>query len=39
MALTGRESALAPRVPTGYVVITRDNVDTPEAQGAIYKAE
>ena len=39
MALTGRESAIAPRVPTGYVVITRDNVDTPEAQGAIYKAE
>ena len=38
-ALTGRETALAPRVPTGYVVITRDNVDTPEAQGAIYKSE
>ncbi|MBE7555198.1 MAG: substrate-binding domain-containing protein [Anaerolineales bacterium] len=39
MALTGRESAIAPRVPTGYVVITRDNVDTPEAQGAIYKSK
>ncbi len=39
MALTGRESAIAPRVPTGYVVITRDNIDTPEAQGAIYKSE
>jgi ribose transport system substrate-binding protein len=39
LALTGRESALAPRVPTGYVVITRDNVDTPEAQAAIYKSE
>ncbi len=39
LALTGRESAIAPRVPTGYVVITRDNVDTPEAQGAIYKSE
>jgi ribose transport system substrate-binding protein len=39
MALTGRESAIAPRVPTGYVVITRDNVDTPEAQGAIYKSQ
>ena len=39
MALTGRESAIAKRVPTGYVVITRDNVDTPEAQGAIYKSE
>ena len=38
-ALTGRESALAPRVPTGYVVITRDNVDTPEAHGAIYKSQ
>ncbi len=38
-ALTGREAALAPRVPTGYVIITRDNVDTPEAQGAIYKSE
>ena len=35
LALTGRESASAPRVPTGYVVITRDNVDTPEAPGAI----
>jgi ribose transport system substrate-binding protein len=39
LALTGRESAIAPRVPTGYVVITRDNVDTPEAQGAIYKSK
>ncbi len=39
MALTGRESSIAPRVPTGYVVITRDNVDTPEAQGAIYKSK
>jgi ribose transport system substrate-binding protein len=39
MALTGRESAIAPRVPTGYVVITRDNVDTPEAQAAIYKSQ
>ncbi len=39
MALTGRESAIAKRVPTGYVVITRDNVDTPEAQGAIYKSQ
>ncbi len=38
-ALTGRETAIAPRVPTGYVVITRDNVDTPEAQGAIYKSK
>jgi ribose transport system substrate-binding protein len=39
MALTGRESAIAKRVPTGYVVITRDNVDTPEAQAAIYKSQ
>jgi ribose transport system substrate-binding protein len=39
MALTGRDSAIAKRVPTGYVVITRDNVDTPEAQAAIYKSQ
>jgi hypothetical protein len=26
-------------VPTAYVLITRDNVDSPEAQQAIYKSE
>ena len=29
---------LEKRKATGYVVITRENVDTPEAQGAIYKS-
>jgi ribose transport system substrate-binding protein len=39
LALNGLDTALAKRVPTGYEVITRDNVDTPEAQGAIYKSK
>jgi ribose transport system substrate-binding protein len=38
-ALKGDMSTIKKRVATGYVVITRDNVDTPEAQGAIYKSE
>ncbi len=38
MALHGQTTALAKRVPTGYQVITRDNVDTPESQAAIYKS-
>jgi ribose transport system substrate-binding protein len=38
-ALSGDTSAIEKRVPTGYVVIDRDNVDTPEAQAAIYKGE
>src|SRR5689334_9963166 len=37
-ALNGNMSAIQKRVATGYVVITRDNVDTPEAQAAIYKS-
>jgi ribose transport system substrate-binding protein len=38
-ALHGNMSGIQKRVATGYVVITRDNVDTPEAQGAIYKSK
>ncbi len=37
-ALKGNMSAIQKRVPTGYVIITRENVDTPEAQAAIYKS-
>jgi ribose transport system substrate-binding protein len=37
-ALNGNTSGLKKRVPTGYVVIDRTNVDTPEAQNAIYKS-
>ncbi|GER82864.1 MAG: substrate-binding domain-containing protein [Thermogemmatispora sp.] len=37
-ALKGNMGAIQKRVPTGYVIITRDNVDTPEAQAAIYKS-
>ena len=39
LALNGMTNAIVKRVPTGYVVITRDNVDTPEAQAAIYKSQ
>lgn len=39
MAINGETEGIEPRVPTGYVVITRDNVDTEEAQAAIYKSE
>jgi ribose transport system substrate-binding protein len=39
LALNGLDTAIAKRVPTGYQVITRDNVDTPESQGAIYKSQ
>ncbi len=38
-ALHGNMSGIQKRVATGYVVITRDNVDTPEAQGAIYTSK
>lgn len=38
-ALNGNMSGIQKRVATGYVVITRDNVDTPEAQAAIYKSK
>ncbi|GAC1366657.1 MAG: ABC transporter substrate-binding protein [Ktedonobacteraceae bacterium] len=37
-ALNGKTSDLKKRVPTGYVIITSANVDTPEAQNAIYKS-
>jgi ribose transport system substrate-binding protein len=38
MAISGDTSSIQKRVPTGYVVIDRTNVDTPEAQAAIYKS-
>jgi ribose transport system substrate-binding protein len=38
-AISGDTSQIQKRVPTGYVVISRDNVDSPEAQAAIYKSE
>lgn len=38
-AIDGNMDAIEKRFPTGYTVITRDNVDTEEAQQAIYKAE
>ncbi len=38
-ALTGAEAEIPPKVATPFVIITRDNVDTPEAQAAIYKSE
>lgn len=37
-ALNGKTSGLKKRVATGYVVIDRTNVDTPEAQNAVYKS-
>ena len=39
LALEGKEDEIPARYPTGYVVITRDNVDSEEAQNAIYKSE
>jgi ribose transport system substrate-binding protein len=38
-AVNGDTADLQKRVPTAYVLITRDNVDSPEAQQAIYKNE
>ena len=38
-AMEGEMDAIQPRFRTGYVIITRDNVDTEEAQKAIYKSE
>jgi ribose transport system substrate-binding protein len=38
-AVNGDMDVIEKRFPTGYTVITRDNVDSPEAQQAIYKAE
>ena len=39
LALDGKEDEIPARWPTGYVIITRDNVDSDEAQNAIYKSE
>ncbi|NJN97437.1 MAG: substrate-binding domain-containing protein [Anaerolineales bacterium] len=38
-ALAGDTAGIEKRYATGYTVITRDNVDTPESQAAIYKSE
>lgn len=38
-AINGDTASIPKRFPTGYVVITRDNVDSDEAQKAIYKSE
>jgi ribose transport system substrate-binding protein len=38
-AIGGNTAGIEKRVGTGYTVITRDNVDSPEAQAAIYKSE
>jgi ribose transport system substrate-binding protein len=38
-ALGGNTAGIEKRYGTGYTIITRDNVDTPEAQAAIYKSE
>jgi ribose transport system substrate-binding protein len=39
LALEGNEDEIPARWPTGYVIITRDNVDSEEAQQAIYSSE
>jgi ribose transport system substrate-binding protein len=38
-ALQGQASGLQKRVVTGYVIIDNDNVNTPDAQNAIYKSK
>lgn len=38
-AINGEFDQIEKRFPTGYTIITRDNVDTEEAQQAIYKSE
>lgn len=38
-AKAGEMDKIQKRYPTGYQVITRENVDTPESQNAIYKSE
>jgi ribose transport system substrate-binding protein len=38
-AVGGDMTGMQKRVATGYVVIDRSNVDTPEAQAAIYKSQ
>src|SRR2546427_129720 len=37
-ALTGKTSSILKRVPTGYVVIDKTNVNDPASQAAIYKS-
>lgn len=39
MAIGGDTSGIPKRFPTGYTVITRDNIDTEEAQQSIYKSQ
>jgi ribose transport system substrate-binding protein len=38
-ALNGKAADVKRKVATPFVIITRDNIDTPEAQGAIYKSK
>ena len=38
-AVDGKMDGIKKRVPTGYTVIDKTNVDTPEAQAAIYKGQ
>jgi ribose transport system substrate-binding protein len=38
-AAGGKTDEIQKRWPTGYTIITRDNVDSPEAQQAIYKSQ
>lgn len=38
-AINGQTDQIEKRWPTGYTIITRDNVDTEEAQQSIYKSE
>ena len=38
-ALAGEKNILKKRVITGYFVIDKDNVDTPEAQAVIYESK
>ena len=38
-AKNGDTASIDKRWPTGYTIITRDNVDSEEAQQAIYKSE
>jgi hypothetical protein len=38
-AAAGDTESIDKRWPTGYTIITRDNVDTEESQQAIYKSE
>jgi hypothetical protein len=38
-ALAGNTAGIQKRYPTGYTIITRENVDTSEAQASIYKSE